>query len=117
MFPGDDVIRGWIQDDIERSKERAKLKEEEDSAKLSKGEASNIWSEAETTVDTKVYPELGFATQDGPGPPALRAPASAQPSDPGAAAASKMFLGVAVAGFIMSDKRVKKYVEKKMRKK
>jgi hypothetical protein len=27
-----------------------------------------------------------------------------------------MFLGVAVTGFIMSDKRVKKYVEKKLKK-
>ncbi|KAJ9615615.1 hypothetical protein H2200_001690 [Cladophialophora chaetospira] len=119
MFPGDDVVKEWIEQDDEKTKEQAKLREEEENANQPKRESSHSSFVAQTAaMPTTIYPELGFATKDGPGRSAPTAPASAEPSDPGTAeAASKMFLGVAVTGFIMSDKRIRKYVQKKMKKK
>ncbi|KIW65787.1 hypothetical protein PV04_08012 [Phialophora macrospora] len=115
MFPGDDIVREWVESEDEKAAERARLTEEE-SASQSKPTAL---MDRSSGTDTTVYPELGFAT----GPPKASSTsaspsAASEPLDPGAAeVASKMFLGAAVTGFIMSDKRVKKYVKKKLLKK
>ncbi|KAL2436798.1 hypothetical protein ABEF95_014197 [Exophiala dermatitidis] len=66
------------------------------------------------------YPELGFKSA---GASASRMPttetggSTTKQSQSGgdSAAASQMFLGVAVTGFLMSDKRVRKYMEKQFK--
>lgn len=110
MFPGDETVKEWNEEEDEREVERARVREEEKAAKLAAAPSDSAPNPMEATGS---YPELGFAMGSS------KASSSSGPSspEPGAAAAGKMFLGVAVAGFIMSDKRVKKYVQKKMRKK
>ena len=108
MFPGDEVVKEWVERENEREAERATGKAEE----ASTPKAPSNDSRAEAT-GTALYPELGFAIKS-----AKPSPVASTPADPeAAAAASKMFLGVALTGFVMSDKRVKKYVEKKLLKK
>lgn len=113
MVPGDEVVRAWVKKDDQRIEEAARVKEEDVKSKGKVGEISSTG-----LVKTTVYPELGFATRDVMGSSASTASGSAELPDPEqAATASKMLLGVAVTGFIMSDKRVKKYFQKKLKKK
>ncbi|ETI25772.1 hypothetical protein G647_02546 [Cladophialophora carrionii CBS 160.54] len=127
MFPGDETIREWVASEDEKAaaaaaeKERARLKDEE-IASQSNPHVLAPSPSLSSGADTMVYPELGFATgprkaSSAAASASSSALAASQPSSPGAEAASKMFLGVAVTGFIMSDKRVKKYVKKKLSKK
>lgn len=109
MFPEKEVLQKWVDEEPARKVAiQAKLEAEKETkipkvaSDLKKNEAS-----------TNVYPELGFATDT---------TSSSTPRDDTttsnnhSAAAGQMFLGVAVTGFIMSNKRVKKYVEKKLKK-
>ncbi|EXJ57193.1 hypothetical protein A1O7_07540 [Cladophialophora yegresii CBS 114405] len=123
MFPGDEPVREWVESEDEKEaaaeKEKARVRDEEieivpQSKPVVLAPSPSPSGVQSLGADTTVYPELGFAT----GPrKASTASVASQPSSPGAEAASKMFLGVAVTGFIMSDKRVKKYVKKKLSKK
>jgi len=111
MFPLEDALEEWIKEDDERDRERIAEAEAE-----KEGKANENPSKVPTiaTPSTTAYPELGFKTKSTSAPSSSRE--TSQPSDSGAEAASKMFLGMAVTGFIMSDKRVRKYVQKEMKK-
>ncbi|OAL21079.1 hypothetical protein AYO20_11432 [Fonsecaea nubica] len=116
MFPGEDVVREWIVKEDERERaaaeEKKRLKAERAAAQSAAPDDASMRTLSSGTPPG--YSELGFATTKSTKP----SPVHSQVTDPsGAAAASKLFLGVAVTGFIMSDKRIQKYVEKKMRKK
>ncbi len=115
MVPGDEVVRAWNVKEDERVEEAAKLKAE---SALEAKSATSEDSSAGVAATTTVYPELGFAIRDGSGPSTSTASRPAESPDPEqAATASKMLLGVAVTGFILSDKRVSKYLHKKLKKK
>jgi hypothetical protein len=115
MFPGDDIVREWVESEDEKAAESARLRKEE----MASQPKPTALMAPSSGADTAVYPELGFATGPSKATSASASQsATSESSSPGAAeAASKMFLGVALTGFIMSDKRVKKYAKKKLLKK
>lgn len=115
MFPENEVLEDWIANEGEREKQRLAEAEAEAATKsdaLTVQHADDASPSSATAIATE-YPELGFKTKANPSGDA----APAQSSDSNANTAAQMFLGVAVTGFIMSDKRVRKYVEKKLKKK
>ena len=102
MFPEPGALEEWIAREEERVRAEA-------------GEAKK--AEDATSPDSSPsapYPELGFKFKSTQSESAASA---SKPSDSSATAAGQMFLGMAITGFIMSDKRVKKYVRKKLLKK
>ncbi|EXJ88167.1 hypothetical protein A1O1_05095 [Capronia coronata CBS 617.96] len=131
MFPEPEVLAEWVAKEEQSKKDREAEAEARALAQtqagngIKDGEAeagyqvrrnANITSPLPSDPSSAVYPELGFKA---PSPNAASSSNTASTtSEPGSgAAATQMFLGVAVTGFIMSDKRVRKYVEKKLRKK
>lgn len=110
MFPGTDVVDDWVSKAGDRDAERearARAKEEATAAELERAKAS---------APKPVYRELGFANAaDSSSTSSVQGNPHA--NDGSGAAAANLFLGAAVTGFIMSDKRVKKYVTKQLRKK
>ncbi|KIX01794.1 uncharacterized protein Z518_09521 [Rhinocladiella mackenziei CBS 650.93] len=121
MFPGIEVVQDWVEKE-RREYEKEKLKlaepEAEKTAKSTQSPSSGV-SKATTTnaASTTTYPELGFKTKSSkPAPATSSSKTVSKPSDSSAAVASQMFMGVAVTGFIMSDKRVRKYMKKKLKK-
>ncbi|EXJ74268.1 uncharacterized protein A1O5_02564 [Cladophialophora psammophila CBS 110553] len=120
MFPGEDVVYQWVAKEDEW--ESAAAEEEEKKKKKKKKAATAVKAESIKPPPPAAYPELGFATTNSTTPSrTMTMMTTTTPQDTmhpeGAAAASKLFLGVAVTGFIMSDKRIQKYVEKKLFKK
>ncbi|OAP63468.1 hypothetical protein AYL99_02695 [Fonsecaea erecta] len=121
MFPGEDVVKEWIEKEDER--ERAAAEEmKKKKKKIKADEAESSMSAPPEGVDRALpsgsppaHSELSFATKSTK--PASTHSDTTTTAPNGAAAASKLFLGVAVTGFIMSDKRIQKYVGKKLRKK
>ncbi|OQV08415.1 hypothetical protein CLAIMM_12693 [Cladophialophora immunda] len=115
MFPGEEVVKEWIEKEDER--ERAAAEEKKKKIKAENAESKSASPEALNrglpSGPPPGYSELGFATKSTK--PSTTQPGTMDPN--GAASASKLFLGVAVTGFIMSDKRIQKYVEKKLFKK
>ncbi|KIW92110.1 uncharacterized protein Z519_07094 [Cladophialophora bantiana CBS 173.52] len=109
MFPGEDVVKEWVAKEDERESVAAEEKK--------KKAAEAVKAESIKSPPPAAYPELGFATTNST-TPSRTTMTTTTPQDTmspeGAAAASKLFLGVAVTGFIMSDKRIQKYVEKKL---
>ena len=108
MYPGPEVVQDWIDREPERL---AGNKAEADAKKQAAASVKQDSSSSNSFAATD-YPELGFATPKDSSS-TLRPTTSDHESS---AAAGQMFLGVAVTGFIMSDKRVRKYVEKKLKK-
>ncbi|KIV89874.1 hypothetical protein PV10_07242 [Exophiala mesophila] len=116
MFPEQHVIDEWVDMEEERKKERELLaREKEDQAALTKSDVASTSSTTSSVGSQPVYRELGFAT--GPGSSSKATSSQNHATDGSGAAAANVFLGAAVTGFIMSDKRVKKYVTKKLSKK
>ncbi|EXJ86958.1 hypothetical protein A1O3_03912 [Capronia epimyces CBS 606.96] len=124
MFPEPEVLAEWVAGEEQRKKDRKAHPpvgmrtggEDEDDAHNEAGSDIKAASRSSSESAPAGYPELGSKTTS------LNAPSSSKPasnhSDSGAgAAASQLFLGVAVTGFLMSDKRIRKYVEKKLNKK
>lgn len=108
MFPEQEVLQKWVDEEPERQAARKAELEAKKDAQLSRKAAK-----PDTVADSPiVYPELGFASAT---TPPLASSSSATPSSGQSTAVAQAFLGVAVTGFIMSDKRVKKYVEKKLK--
>jgi hypothetical protein len=109
MFPEQEVLQKWVDEEPARQLARqAKLEAEKETQVPKNASGLN-----KNDAPTNVYPELGFATAS----TSSSAPRNdTTPSNNQSTAAGQMFLGVAVTGFIMSDKRVKKYVEKKLKK-
>jgi hypothetical protein len=101
MFPGDEVLAEWVAHEPQREEERTRI---------AKAETVNTQPPSRDSPPTVTsYPQLGFAIKSSE---SSRDP----PRSGGGATAAQMFLGVAVTGFIMGDKRVNKYVEKKLKK-
>ncbi|KAK5052592.1 hypothetical protein LTR84_002457 [Exophiala bonariae] len=112
MFPEQDVLQKWVDEEPERQAAAAAAKAELEA----KQEAQRSTKPARPHLDAAaptVYPELGFATV---ATPLDASNCNPTPSSAQSTAVAQVFLGVAVTGFIMSDKRVKKYVEKKLKK-
>ena len=108
MFPADEIVENWNEEEDLNAAEKARLTKEN---------PLPLKSEPSSSTAAATYPELGFAFKDSP---SLSSTVSASPKPPDPVAqeaAKKMFVGAAVAGFVMSDKRVKKYVQKKLLKK
>ncbi|KAL6249115.1 hypothetical protein RBB50_004178 [Rhinocladiella similis] len=119
MFPDQEVLDEWIAEDDEhqkqvaakrkaRAEERAKAQKETDE---SPGDPTSDTAATTTTA----FPELGFKLADDA--TSSSHPTTSPPPASGAATASQVFLGAAIGGFVMSDKRVMKYVKKKLKKK
>ncbi|KEF59720.1 uncharacterized protein A1O9_04566, partial [Exophiala aquamarina CBS 119918] len=111
MFPEQDLLQKWVDEEPQRQAARKadlETKEKAQATKDASGPSAN-------NTPPNIYPELSFATSSAASSAA--APGNnTTPSNGQGAAVEQMFLGVAVSGFIMSDKRVKKYVEKKLKK-
>jgi hypothetical protein len=114
MFPGDEIVLTWA------AEEERKAAEREEQRKAARVEASSgIDSNASPKPDSSpsaTYPELRFAMAHSPSASTPSA-AAREPAPAEVEAASRMFVGATVAAFVMSDKRVKKYVQKKLLKK
>lgn len=117
MFPDGELLEEWTAQQAESSAINS-LPRAEQAAKSSEREALTQLPDgphrASSVSPTTGQPEPGSKTNaNGP----TRPPNSASKNlESGAATASQMFLGAAVTGFIMSDKRVRKYVEKQLKK-
>lgn len=118
MFPEQEVLQKWVDEEPERRRAAAARKTAElEAKKEAQVSSTNASGPSIDAASPAVYPELGFATA------ATSAPASnnnntnssTTPSSGQGAAVGQVFLGVALTGFIMSDKRVQKYVEKKLK--
>ncbi|KIY03348.1 uncharacterized protein Z520_00039 [Fonsecaea multimorphosa CBS 102226] len=118
MFPGEEVVKEWIEKEDERERSAAGEEEKRKKSKAETAESSKSLPPASSSgvppsEPPPAYAELGFATKS-----TKPSTTHSDKTDPSrAAAASKLFLGVAVTGFIMSDRRIQKYVEKKLLKK
>ncbi|KIW16965.1 hypothetical protein PV08_04156 [Exophiala spinifera] len=110
MFPGQEALDEWIAKNDELATKRKVQAEER--AKAEKGLEGRSPDDA-----TATYPELGFKLADDPTSAPPTQPTGSLPPASGATTAAQVFLGTAVGGFIMSDKRVMKYVKKKLKKK
>lgn len=135
MFPELEVLDEWIAREEQKRQSLKAEAEAEAAAQADAGDEANDQDGDGTRKDLvhsspdqpprlpPDYPELGFktaatATTAASGPSSRpAAKTSSSGPDGSGAAASQMFLGVAVTGFLMSDKRVRKYVEKKLKKK
>jgi hypothetical protein len=119
MTPEQETLEDWVAKDDERQRERQSVAQDERKARSSADVAGSQLPEASNRTSSpqqKDYPELGFKLGPSRTPP-TSTNASSQPSEESAAAtASQMFLGAALSGFIMSDKRVKKYMKKHLKK-
>lgn len=111
MFPSAEELEEWVQKENERERERRARAEAE---RERRSTDPSRQTPSVTPPSTIVHPELGFTTKSASS--SSNSTWTPPPSNSGAAVASKMFLGLAVTGFIMSDKRVRKYVEKKVKK-
>lgn len=111
MFPEPELLQKWVDEDPQRQAARRANLEAEGEAQAAKDASGS----STNNTSPNVYPELGFATVSTSSSAAARGH-NTTPSNGQGAAVGQMFLGVAVSGFIMSDKRVKKYVEKKLKK-
>jgi len=111
IFPEQDVLQKWVVEEPERqAAKKADLEAKE------KAEAANAASASNTNnTSPNDYPELGFATVSSSSSAAATRN-DTPPNNREGAAVGQMFLGVAVSGFIMSDKRVKRYVARKLKK-
>ncbi|KIW47635.1 uncharacterized protein PV06_00314 [Exophiala oligosperma] len=121
MFPDQVVLDEWIVKDDEHQKELAakrKAKAEE-RAKAVEKESDEDSADPTAASTTTAYPELGFKMADDPTATSSSSgqPTNSLPPESGATTASQVFLGAAIGGFIMSDKRVMKYVKKKFKNK
>lgn len=110
MFPDQEALQKWVDEEPERQAAKDVELEAKREAQLASKTASGPSIDAASPA---VYPELGFATAATP--PSASNNSSTAPSSGQGAAVGQVFLGVALTGFIMSDKRVQKYVEKKLR--
>ncbi|KIW56590.1 hypothetical protein PV05_05239 [Exophiala xenobiotica] len=115
MFPDKEVLETWIAEDDERQRKRAAKEQAE--AQLGAKSRNSFTGVANdpTSPSTTTYPELGFRLADNK--PSQERPPASEPPASGAVTASQVFLGAAISGFVMSDKRVMKYVKKKFKNK
>jgi len=115
MFPDKEVLETWVAEDDERQRKRATKKQAE--AKIGAKSQNSLTGGANdpTPPSTTTYPELGFRLADNK--PSSERPTASAPPASGAVTASQVFLGAAISGFVMSDKRVMKYVKKKFKNK
>lgn len=119
MFPEQRVIDEWVDKEAERKQERESQAREKDEIAVAASDtcdASTATSSIGTSPSSQpVYREFGSATD--PNSSSKTTSSQTHANDGSGAAAANLFLGAAVTGFIMSDKRVMKYVTKKLGKK
>ncbi|KAK7896879.1 hypothetical protein LTR67_004766 [Exophiala xenobiotica] len=115
MFPDKEVLEQWIAEDDERQRKRAAKKQAEAQIRAESQNSPTGVANDPTPPSTTTYPELGFRLADNK--PSSEPPTDSAPPASGAVTASQVFLGAAISGFVMSDKRVMKYVKKKFKNK
>ncbi|KAL2412796.1 hypothetical protein ABEF95_000865 [Exophiala dermatitidis] len=137
MFPDqlDVVLEEWVvkkQQEQQRSKMDEEEEEEEEESSRPADDDDNPTATSSSSKSLPQpsnpsgapppaprYPELGFRSASARTPTTTTeitgSTTRGQRDGDSSAAASQMFLGVAVTGFLMSDKRVRKYMEKQFK--
>lgn len=108
MFPERAVLEEWLAKEDERQKESTA----QTKARTVNNSTSQNPDSGREVPTTDKYPELGFKMGNRDISPSETADSASSAS--GAATASRMFIGAAFGSYIMRDKRVAKYVKKKL---